>query len=149
MAQSKSTTYLDILFFSGSELPGTVRRCEPSCLACGLLCRLLGQPPRLCSAPRPLSHPIWDPGRGHSPPSWHLPWEDAWGALQWCSSSAVSSQLEKGAGCRPLRRGRLGAAVGEPPTLSPCVAVLSQTLTPLSWTSCSTLTSFSLWSPSE
>lgn len=25
---------------------------------------LLGQQPGLCSAPRPLSHPIWDPARG-------------------------------------------------------------------------------------
>lgn len=141
MAQSKNTTYLDVLFCSGSELPGTVRRCEPSWHAHGLLCRAPGsaawavlcttppQPPNLGPGPR------WgDPSRGHSPPSWHLPWEDAWGAPQWCSSSAVSSQLEKGAGCRPVQRGMLGTAVGEPLTLAPCVAVLSQTLVLLSWT---------------
>ena len=96
-----------------------------SCLGCALRCT----PSATRSGTRPEVG-----GTCHSPPSWHLPWEDAWGAPQWCSSSAVSSQLEKGAGCRALWRGRLGAAVGEPPTLAPCVAVLSQTLTPLSWT---------------
>lgn len=48
--------------------------------------------------------------------------------------SGVHPLLEKWAGCRPLQKGRLGTAVGEPPTLAPCVAVLSQTLVPLSWT---------------
>ena len=146
MAQSKNTTYLDILFCSGSELPGTVRRCEPSWHARGLLCRLLGQQPGLCSAPRPLSHLIWDPARGGGTLAFLAP------PLGGCvGSPAVVFILcwRSGQGADPFRGEGLGQPSGSPPHSPPVWPSCPRLWYRCLGHSCTTLTSFSLWSPPE